>query len=173
MGRMASSLSVLCQKKDTSIVHRVTTSADQEATGATTPSSQMSPTRAAALAKQTLACQPFPSLIRLQENLVLDSSSKTKAKEYLRYGLRIAQWAGADPAVISEDQVRAFFIAIKREGLYAPNTVRLMTAALRFLFVKVLGRAKWAVFSVVCCCRHRCIRCRLFYGHLHAALHPA
>ena len=80
---------------------------------------------------------------------MLDSSSKTKAEEYLRYGLRIAQWAGADPAVISEDQVRAFFIAIKREGLYAPNTVRLMTAALRFLFVKVLGRAKWAVFTLI------------------------
>ena len=80
---------------------------------------------------------------------MLDSSSKTKAEEYLRYGLRMAQWAGADPAVITEDQVRSFFIEIKRAGIYAPNTVRLMTAALRFLFVKVLGRARWAVFSLI------------------------
>jgi integrase/recombinase XerD len=85
----------------------------------------------------------------LQEHLVLDSSSKTKAEEYVRYGLRIAQWAQADPELISEDQVRGFFLELKREGQYAPNTIRLMTAALRYLFTKVLGRVGWKVFGLI------------------------
>jgi integrase/recombinase XerD len=85
----------------------------------------------------------------LQEHLVLDSSSRSKAEEYVRYGLRIALWAQADPEHITEDQVRAFFLELKREGRYAPNTVRLMTAALRFLFTKVLGRVGWAVFGLI------------------------
>jgi site-specific recombinase XerD len=96
-----------------------------------------------------VACAAFPSLTRLLEHLVLDSSSKTKAEEYARYGLRIALWAQSDPALISEDQVRAFFIEIKRQGRYAPNTIRLMTAALRFLFTKVLGREGWEVFGLI------------------------
>ena len=85
----------------------------------------------------------------LQEHLVLDSSSRSKAEEYVRCGLRIALWAQADPEHITEDQVRAFFLELKREGRYAPNTVRLMTAALRFLFTKVLGRVGWAVFGLI------------------------
>jgi hypothetical protein len=72
-------------------------------------------------ARQAAACAAFPSLLMLQEHLVLDSSSRSKAEEYVRYGLRIALWAQADPEHITEDQVRAFFLELKREGRYAPN----------------------------------------------------
>lgn len=89
---------------------------------------------------------PYPTLQRLYEELMLDSSSTTKREEYVRYGLRISEWSKADPEFITEDQVRGFFIELKRQGQYAPGTIRLMTAALRFLFIKVLGRQQWQVF---------------------------
>jgi len=81
--------------------------------------------------------------------MVLDSSSRSKLEEYLRYGLRIARWAEADPALITEDQARAFFLELKREGRYTPNTIRLITAGLRYLFIKVLGHEDWRVFMLL------------------------
>jgi integrase/recombinase XerD len=88
----------------------------------------------------------YPSLLRLNEELILDSSSTTKRQEYLRYGLRISKWADCDPEAICEDQVRGFFVQLKQEGRYAPNTIRLMTAALRYLFLKVLHKQGWDIF---------------------------
>jgi site-specific recombinase XerD len=127
--------SVLCQKKHIPVggLRAVVSSSDSQTVSAA----------------HAAACREFPSLLRLQEALVLDTCSTTKREEYLRYGLRIAQWAKADPATLSEDRVRAFFLEIKREGRYAPNTIRLMTAALRYLFVKVLQREVWQVFKLI------------------------
>jgi integrase len=96
--------------------------------------------------RQAAAMAPFPSLLRLREALILDSSSGTKRDEYIRYGLRIAQWAKMDPADITQDQVTAFFIELKVSGRYAANTIGLMTAALRYLFLKVLRREGWDIF---------------------------
>jgi integrase/recombinase XerD len=102
--------------------------------------------KALAQARLAAALALYPSLLRLHEALILDSSSGTKRDEYLRYGLRIAQWAKADPADITQDQVTAFFIELKVGGRYAANTIRLMTAALRYLFLKVLRREGWDIF---------------------------
>jgi integrase/recombinase XerD len=56
---------------------------------------------------------------------------------------------GRDPELLAEADLRAFFLHLKSLGLYAPGTVRLITAALRFLFIAVLGRSDWKVLSLI------------------------
>lgn len=87
----------------------------------------------------------YPCLKLMEENLLLTSLSLSTRKDYLRYARRIALWAGRDPALLSEDDLRGFFLHLKSIGVYAPDTIRIITEALDFLFVAVLGRADWPV----------------------------
>lgn len=89
----------------------------------------------------------YPCITRLDEDLALTGRAQSTIAEYIRYGRRIAAWSGRDPAVLAEEDVRAFLLHLKREAKYKPNSLRLVTAALRFLFRRVLGR-EWAVLAL-------------------------
>lgn len=133
---------VLCQKKH----------ASQRAFSAkAVPSTSTRASRSRHYAALTpgQARELYPSLQRLSEHLVLRSSSKSTSGEYMRYGIRICEWAKMDPSEMTEDQVRAFFVDIKSQGRYSPNTVRLMTAGLRCLFMHVLNRTDWSIFTLI------------------------
>ena len=90
----------------------------------------------------------YPCIIRLDEDLALTGRAKSTIAEYLRYARRLAAWSGRDPAVLAEEDVRAFLLHLKRVAKYKPNSLRLVTAALRFLFRRVLGR-DWQVLELV------------------------
>lgn len=96
-----------------------------------------------------LVVPPYPCLARLEEHLLLTSRAKATRDEYMRYARRIALWAGRDPEALTEEDLRAFFIHLKTKANYAPNTIRLVTAALRFLFVTVLERKDWKVLELI------------------------
>ena len=89
----------------------------------------------------------YPCITRLDEDLALTGRARSTAQEYLRYARRIAAWSGRDPAELEENDVRAFLLYLKREANYKPNSLRLCTAALRFLFRRVLRR-DWHVLEL-------------------------
>ena len=89
----------------------------------------------------------YPCLTRLAEDLALTGRLQSTLAEYIRYARRLAAWRGRDPAVLAEEDVRAFLLHLKREAKYKPNSLRLVTAARRFLFRRVLGR-DWAVLTL-------------------------
>lgn len=89
----------------------------------------------------------YACLIRLDEDLALTGRAKSTIEEYIRYARRLASWSGRDPAELAEDDVRAFLLHLKRDAKYKPNSLRLVTAALRFLFRRVLGR-DWPVLEL-------------------------
>ena len=91
----------------------------------------------------------YPCLTRLHEHLLLTSRAPATREEYSRYARRIALWARRDPELLGEEDLRAFFIHLKTQANYAPNTIRLITAALRFLFVQVLGHKDWKVLELI------------------------
>ena len=90
----------------------------------------------------------YSCLTLLEEDLALTGRSRSTGEEYIRYARRIAAWSGRDPALLAEDEVRAFLLHLKREAHYKPNSLRLVTAALRFLFRRVLER-DWKVLALV------------------------
>jgi integrase len=61
---------------------------------------------------------------------------------------KLARWAQADPSTLNEEDVRRFFVYLKVERHYAPQTMRQARGALVMFFNEMLGRA-WGVFATV------------------------
>ena len=68
-------------------------------------------------------------------------------ESYLCIVRSLAEWAQADPAGLDEERVRDFFLHLKRERGYAPQSMRQARAALSAFYVEMLGREEWTVFS--------------------------
>ena len=61
----------------------------------------------------------------------------------------LAQWAGEDPAALSEERVRDFFLHLVRERGYAPKSLRQARAALVAFYRDMPGHGQWRVFDEV------------------------
>lgn len=61
----------------------------------------------------------------------------------------MAQWASCDPALLSEERVRDYFLHLVKARSYAPKTLRQARAALSGFFIEMLGVVGWRVFSHV------------------------
>ena len=60
---------------------------------------------------------------------------------------QLAAWSGADPAVLTEERVRDYFLHLVRDRAYAPASMRQARASLGCFFGEMLGRTDWVVFS--------------------------
>jgi site-specific recombinase XerD len=67
---------------------------------------------------------------------------------YERILEKLARWAQADPSTLNEEDVRRFFVYLKVERHYAPQTMRQARGALVVFFNEMLGRA-WGVFATL------------------------
>jgi site-specific recombinase XerD len=63
------------------------------------------------------------------------------------------------PEVLSEEEVRAFFVYLAKERRLAASTLRVYLFAIKFLFQKTLGRT-WPVLG------HRTLKTTFVYLHL-------
>jgi integrase/recombinase XerD len=90
----------------------------------------------------------YPSIEQLAEHLSLRSLSSRTHAEYLRYIRKLAGHCGKDPATLQEHEGRAYLISLKEQKHYAPSSMRIATAALRFFYNEVLGR-NWRLFALV------------------------
>ena len=59
----------------------------------------------------------------------------------------LAQWADEDPAALTEERVRDYFLHLVRVRSYAPQTLRQARAALSCFFIEMLGVRGWRVFD--------------------------
>lgn len=59
----------------------------------------------------------------------------------------LAQWAACDPATLSEERVRDYFLHLVNARSYAPKTLRQARAALSAFFIEMLGVTDWRVFA--------------------------
>jgi hypothetical protein len=57
---------------------------------------------------------------------------------------KLARWAQEDPSTLNEEDVRRFFLHLKVERHYAPQTIPQALGALVLFFNEMLGRA-WGV----------------------------
>jgi len=68
--------------------------------------------------------------------------------QYLRYVRRLGVQAGADPARLSEEQVRAHILKLKTAHAYSPSSMRTAVAAFSAFFNLHLGNT-WKLFGLV------------------------
>jgi len=90
----------------------------------------------------------YPSIEQLAEHLSLRSLSSRTHEEYVRYIRKLAGHCAKDPATLEEHEARAYLLYLKEQKQYAPSSMRIATAALRFFYNEVLGRG-WRLFSMV------------------------
>lgn len=88
------------------------------------------------------------SLVRFADLLQLRSLAYSTRAEYLRYVRRLGVHAKADPATLSEEQVRAHILKLKTEHAYSSSSMRTAVAAFSAFYNLHLGNA-WKLFGLV------------------------
>jgi site-specific recombinase XerD len=85
----------------------------------------------------------YAQLLALRYNL-----GRTRHSYYRQLRL-LADPYRADPATLSESQVRDYFLHVKTLKHWKPKTIRQAAACARLFFVEQLGHQDWTVFSQI------------------------
>jgi integrase/recombinase XerD len=78
--------------------------------------------------------------VRMSSDLDLSSRAKKTKDAYLACVARFAKFHGKSPEVLGEDDVRAFLHHLKDDLGLSPSSLKMHTAALKYLYVRTLGR---------------------------------
>lgn len=92
---------------------------------------------------------PYESLKAFQDLLSLRSQRPRTLEEYGARVRLIGEHYAADPATLSEKQVRDYLVFLIRDKALRPSSIRQARAALRLYFEKVVKVEKWTVFDEV------------------------
>ena len=90
-----------------------------------------------------------PSLAKFRALVELKDFRPPTKKEYVRYLRKLAEHFACDPAALSEDQLRAYFLFLRQEKHFGPSAMKLARCALRCFFAEGLRRTDWTVFAEV------------------------
>ena len=67
--------------------------------------------------------------------------------EYVRYLCKLAEHFQCDPATLSQDQIREYFLFLRQHKNYGGSAMTVARASLRCFFQDCLKRADWTVFK--------------------------
>ena len=88
-----------------------------------------------------VSIQQFQQLVELK-----DYKPPTK-KEYVRCLRKLAEHYQRDPATLTQDQLRAYFLFLRQDKQVSGSALSIIKAALQLFFRQQLGQADWTVFS--------------------------
>jgi integrase len=91
----------------------------------------------------------YPSVVRFTGHVQLKGLSARTVESYLCMLRPLTAWGRGDPAELTEEHVRDYFLYLVRERKYAPPTLRQARASLGCFYLELLGRTDWKVFSHV------------------------
>lgn len=91
----------------------------------------------------------YPSVARFTGHVQLKGLSERTVESYVCMIRQLAAWGKRDPAELTEEQVRDYFLHLVRERKYAPASLRQARASLGCFYLELLGRTDWKVFSLV------------------------
>jgi len=89
----------------------------------------------------------YPSMKQFAECLALRYDHTRTRHSYYRQLRLLLEHFETDPATLTEDQIRAFFLHLKTERQWKPKTMRQSAAALRLFYTEMLQQEHWEVFS--------------------------
>lgn len=90
---------------------------------------------------------PFDSMARLAQTLALRYDANRTRHAYYRQVRLLHQHFTTDPALLTEAQLRDYFVFVKFKKHWKPKSIRQALAAIRLFFVDLLGHQDWSVFS--------------------------
>lgn len=90
-----------------------------------------------------------PSITKFRQLVELKDFRPPTKKEYVRYVRRLGDHFQCDPAALSEDQLRAYFLFLRQEKKFGGSAMKLARCALRCFFRDGLHVAGWTVFEEV------------------------
>lgn len=92
---------------------------------------------------------PYESMSRFADFLALRYDANRTRHAYYRQLRLIHEHAACDPAVLTESQLRDYFLLVKLKKHWKPKTIRQAVAAAKMCFVDLLGHTDWTVFSQI------------------------
>ena len=91
----------------------------------------------------------FPSLAKFADFVQLKDYRQPTKDEYVRYVRKLGEHYQRDPATLTEDQLRAYFLFLRQEKKFGGSAMKLARCALRSFFCDCLHVAGWTVFAEV------------------------
>lgn len=87
------------------------------------------------------------SIAKFQQLVELKDFKPATKKEYVRYVRRLSEHFHCDPAALSEDQLRQYFLFLRQEKKFSGSAMSIAKAALQLFFREHLGHRDWKVFG--------------------------
>lgn len=91
----------------------------------------------------------FPSLAKFADFVQLKDYRQPTKDEYVRYVRKLGEHYACDPATLTEDQLRAYFLFLRQEKKFGGSAMKLARCALRSFFRDCLHVPGWTVFEEV------------------------
>jgi site-specific recombinase XerD len=88
-----------------------------------------------------------PSITKFAAFVQLKDFRAPTKKEYVRYVRRLGDHYQCDPAVLTEDQVRAYYLELRQVRKFGSSAMKVAKYALRAFFCDCLHREGWTVFA--------------------------
>src|SRR5438309_8043202 len=88
----------------------------------------------------------YPSITKFQQLVELKDYRKPTKKEYVRYVRKLAEHFQCDPATLTEDQLRQYFLFLREHKHYSRSPMQMAKYALLWFFVECLKVTGWTVF---------------------------
>ena len=89
----------------------------------------------------------YSSIAAFQQLVELKDFKPPTKKEYVRYVRRLGDHFQCDPATLSEDQLRQYFLFLRQHKHFSGSAMAIGKAAFQLFFREHLGHTDWKVFS--------------------------
>jgi integrase/recombinase XerD len=91
----------------------------------------------------------YPSLAKFTDFVQLKDYRQPTKDEYVRYVRKLGEHYACDPATLTEDQVRAYFLFLRQQKKFGGSAMKLARCSLRAFFRDCHHVAGWTVFEEV------------------------
>jgi len=91
----------------------------------------------------------YPSITQFQQLVELKDFRKPTKKEYVRYVRKLAEHFQCDPATLTENQIREYFLFLRQHKHYSRSPMKMAKYALLCFYVQLLKVSGWTVFKEV------------------------
>ena len=88
----------------------------------------------------------YPSITSFQQHVELKDFRAPTKKEYVRYVRKLAEPFQCDPATLTEDQLREYFLFLRQHKHFKPATMKGAKYSLLCFYVEHLKQKGWSVF---------------------------
>jgi len=92
---------------------------------------------------------PYPSMSQFADLLALRYDANRTRHAYYRQVRLIHEYFDSDPTVLTEPQLRDYFLHVKLKKHWKPKSIRQAVAAARMFFVDLSARKDWTLFSQI------------------------